>query len=127
MNRLDSNQFHRLTEYQPAYRPKAYRYNVGEHSHFIQMPMLETALTQLLDWQPERIQEYAKHLLADALPTLESLGCRVEPANGSIGRSHHLVGLWLPERADPMAIAAALQAEKVSVSARGRPSCRSGS
>ncbi len=120
MNRLDSNQFHRLTDYQPAYRPKAYRYNVGEHSHFIQMPMLETALTQLLDWQPERIQAYAENLLADALPALESLGCQVEPANGSTGRSHHLVGLWLPDHADPMAVAAALQAEKISVSARGR-------
>ena len=120
MNRLDSNQFHRLTEYQPAYRPKAQRYNVGEQSHFIQMPMLEAALTQLLDWQPERIQEYAKNLLSDAWPTLESLGCRIEPASGSIGRSHHLVGLWLPDHADPMAVSQALQAENVSVSARAR-------
>lgn len=120
MNRLDSNQFHRLTEYQPAYRPKAYRYNVGEQSHFIQMPMLEAALTQLLDWQPERIQEYTENLLTSAWPALESLGCRVEPANGSIGRSHHLVGLWLPDRADPMAVSGALQAENVSVSARAR-------
>ena len=30
MNRLDSNQFHRLMDYQSTYRPKAYRYNVGE-------------------------------------------------------------------------------------------------
>ena len=120
MNWLDSNQFHRLTEYQPAYRPKAYRYNVGEQSHFIQMPMLEAALTQLLDWQPERIQEYTENLLSGAWPALESLGCRVEPANGTIGRSHHLVGLWLPERADPMAVSQALQAENVSVSARAR-------
>lgn len=120
MNRLDSNQFHRLTDYQPAYRPKAYRYNVGEHSHFIQMPMLEMALTQLIDWQPERIQAYAEDLLSDAWPVLKSLGCRVEPANGSIGRSHHLVGLWLPDHADPMAVSQALQAENVSVSARAR-------
>ena len=119
MNRLDSNQFHRL-DYQPAYRPKAYRYNVGEQSHFIQMPMLEMALTQLLDWQPKRIQDYAKNLLSDAWPALESLGCRVEPANGSVGRSHHLVGLWLPDHADPMAVSQALQAENVSVSARAR-------
>ena len=62
MNRLDSNQFHRLMDYQPAYRPKAYRYNVGEHSHFMQMPMLEAALTQLIEWQPDRIQDYTKAL-----------------------------------------------------------------
>ncbi len=119
MNRLDSNQFHRL-DYQPNYRPKAYRYNVGEQSHFIQMPMLETALTQLLDWQPRRIQVYAKDLLAPAWPALESLGCRAEPAHNSTGGSHHLVGLWLPDRADPMAVSQALQAERISVSARGR-------
>lgn len=119
-NRVDSHQFHRLTDYQPAYRPKAYRYNMGEPSHFIQMPMLEAALTQLLDWQPARIQTCTEALLADAWPALEALGCRVEPTNGSVGRSHHLVGVWLPERADPMAVSQALQAERVSVSARAR-------
>ena len=120
MNRLDSNQFHRLTDYQPVYRPKAHRYNVGEQSHFIQMPMLEAALTQLLDWQPERIQTYAEDLLTNAWPELEQLGCRIEPVNGSRGRSHHLVGLWLPDHSDPMAVQQALLAQKVSVSARAR-------
>ncbi|GAB2588869.1 aminotransferase class V-fold PLP-dependent enzyme [Spirosoma areae] len=120
MNRLDSNQFHRLMDYQPAYRPKAYRYNVGEHSHFLQMPMLEAALTQLLDWQPARIQAYTKNLMADAWPILENLGCRVEPKNGNQGRSHHLIGLWLPDHADPMAVQQALLAKNVSVSVRAR-------
>ena len=120
MNRLDSNQFHRLMDYQPAYRPKAYRYNVGEHTHFLQMPMLEAALTQLNEWQPTRIQAYTKALLADAWATLENLGCVVEPENGNQGRAHHLVGLWLPERANPMTIQQALQAQHVSVSARAQ-------
>ena len=119
-NRLDSNLFHRLTEYQPQYRPKAYRYNMGEASNFTQMPMLEAALTQLLAWQPARIQAYTKALMAHAWPELAELGCRVEPDNDARGRSHHLVGLWLPERADPMAVAQALQQENVAVSARAR-------
>jgi selenocysteine lyase/cysteine desulfurase len=120
MNRLDSNQFHRLMDYQPAYRPKAYRYNVGEHSHFMQMPMLEAALTQLIEWQPARIQDYTKTLMADAWPVLENLGCSLEPENGSRGRSHHLIGLWLPDHADPMAVQQALLAKNVSVSVRSR-------
>ena len=120
MNRLDSNQFHRLMDYQPAYRPKAYRYNVGEHSHFMQMPMLEAALTQLIDWQPARIQAYTNALMADAWPELEKLGCSLEPENGSRGRSHHLIGLWLPDQANPMAVQQALLAENVSVSVRSR-------
>jgi len=120
MNRLDSNLFHRLTDYQPAYRPKAYRYNVGEHTHFVQMPMLEAALTQLLNWTPERIQAYDEELMKDAWSALEQLGCQIEPINDSKGRSSHLVGLWLPDHADPMAVQQALQARKVSVSARAR-------
>ena len=120
MNRLDSNYFHKLMDYQPAYRAKAYRYNVGEHSHFLQMPMLEAGLTQLFNWQPARIQNYTETLMADAWPALENLGCRIEPANGSTGRSHHLVGLWLPDHADPMTVQQALQARNVSVSARAQ-------
>ncbi|WP_020596010.1 aminotransferase class V-fold PLP-dependent enzyme [Spirosoma panaciterrae] len=120
MNRLDSNQFHRLMDYQPAYRSKAYRYNVGEHTHFLQMPMLEAALTQLIDWQPARIQAYTNGLMADAWPILENLGCQIEPENEHMGRSHHLVGLWLPEHTDPMAVQQALLKRNVSVSARAR-------
>lgn len=122
MNRLNSNQFHRLTEYQPEYRPKAYRYNVGEHTHFTHMPMLAAALTQLIDWQPARIQAYCHELLADAVPELEALGCQIEPHPGRThpGRASHLIGVWLPETANPMAVQQALLARKVSVSARGR-------
>lgn len=120
MNRTDSQFFHKLMDYQPMYRPEAYRYNVGEHTHFLQMPMLEAALTQLLDWQPDRIQAYTKTLMANAWPTLEALGCQLEPENGTRGRCHHLVGLWLPTHTDPMAIQQALAAENVSVSARSR-------
>lgn len=120
MNRLDSNQFHRLMDYQPVYRPKAQRYNVGEPSHFIQIPMLAVALEQLIHWQPERIQDYTKNLMAPAWPALEELGCSIEPEWGAQGRSHHLVGVWLPAHADPMAIQQALLAHNVSVSARDR-------
>ncbi len=117
MGRLNSEQFHRLTEYQPEYRPKAFRYNVGEQSHFIHMPMLEAALAQLLDWQPERIQNYARDLMTDALTDLQTVGCRVED---DPWRSHHLLGLWLPDHADPVTVQQALLARKVSVSVRGR-------
>ncbi len=117
MARVNSEQFHRLTEYQPTYRPKAYRYNVGEQSHFIHMPMLEASLTQLTHWQPETIQMYARDLMADALTDLEAVGCRVED---DPWRSHHLLGLWLPHTADPVAVQQALLARKVSVSVRGR-------
>ncbi len=117
MGRIESDQFHRLTDYQPAYRPKAYRYNMGEQSHFIHAPMLEISLNQLLDWKPSRIETYCRDLLTPALPALEDLGCRIEP---EAGRCQHLVGVWLPDHSEPMAVSQALQAGRVSVSARGR-------
>ncbi|MEZ0607519.1 aminotransferase class V-fold PLP-dependent enzyme [Fibrella sp. WM1] len=117
MNRLDSNQFHRLMDYQPKYRPGAYRYNVGEHTHFTQMPMLEAALRQLLNYQPERIQAYCRDLMADALPELERLGYQLEPESG---RGHHLLGVWVPPHLDAMVVTKTLMARNVSVSARGR-------
>jgi selenocysteine lyase/cysteine desulfurase len=117
MGRLNSEQFHRLTEYQPTYRPKAFRYNVGEQSHFIHMPMLEAALVQLTEWQPDRIQTYTRDLMANALTELETMGCRVEEEPW---RSHHLLGLWLPDSADPVVVQQTLLARNVSVSVRGR-------
>ncbi|GAA4449746.1 aminotransferase class V-fold PLP-dependent enzyme [Nibrella saemangeumensis] len=117
MNRLGSNQFHRLTQYEPTYRPKAYRYNMGEHSQFIHMPMAEAALEQLLAWQPETIQSYCRSLTAGALPELEAMGCRIEPEEG---RAQHLVGIWLPDHANAMTVQQALLTTHVSVSARGR-------
>ncbi|MCF2502096.1 aminotransferase class V-fold PLP-dependent enzyme [Dyadobacter sp. CY107] len=127
MNRLKSNEFHRLTEYESSYQPKAYRYNMGQHAQFLQMPMLEASLRQLIDWQPERIQEYCRRLMAEALPKLQALGCFVEPEGTAPqpGRGHHLVGIWLPERVgsriiEPITIQRKLLANKVAVSARGR-------
>ncbi|RIV20758.1 aminotransferase class V-fold PLP-dependent enzyme [Fibrisoma montanum] len=117
MARIDSDQFHRLTDYQPTYRPKAYRYNMGEQSHFIHSPMMEAALTQLLEWQPDRIQDYCQTILADSLTDWQELGCQIEP---EAGRCHHLVGVWLPQQADPLAIQQALLARNVSVSVRAR-------
>lgn len=117
MNRLDSNQFHRLAEYQPAYRPGAYRYNMGEHTHFTQMPMLEAALRQILAYQPDRIQQYCRDLMADALPELAALGYQIEP---EAGRAHHLLGVWVPSHVDPMALSRSLLARNVSVSARAQ-------
>ncbi|WP_234735430.1 aminotransferase class V-fold PLP-dependent enzyme [Tellurirhabdus bombi] len=117
MNREGSNLFHRLTQYEPAYRPKAYRYNVGEHSHFIQMPMLEASLRQLLDWQPERIQAYCRELFLSALPELASKGYEIEP---EAGRAHHLLSIWLPAGTDTLAVQHALLQQNVSVSARGQ-------
>ncbi len=117
MAREESNVFYKLTEYRETYRPKAYRYNVGEHSHFIQMPMLEVALREKLEWGSEAIQEHCRRLWERPVQQLTSLGLKFEP---EAERAHHLVGIRLPENTDVLKIQQALEAGKVIVAARGQ-------
>lgn len=117
MAREESNLFYKLTDYQKVYRPKAYRYNVGEHSHFIQMPMLEVALREKLAWGCEAIQEHCLALWQGPVQILTQLGVQFEP---EAERAHHLVGIKLPEATDAVQVQQALEARKVIVAARGR-------
>lgn len=117
MARRQSNLFNQLTDYQDEYRPKAFRYNVGEHSHFIQMPMLEVALREKLEWTTERIQAHCQSLWQTSTPALEELGVLFEP---EAERAHHLMGLRLPAGIDVMKVQQELAARKVIVAARGQ-------
>lgn len=117
MAREESNLFYKLTDYQEVYRPKAYRYNVGEHSHFIQMPMLEVALREKLAWGCEAIQDYCQSLWKGPVQKLTKLGVRFEP---EAERAHHLVGIKLPQTTNTVQIQQALEARKVIVAARGQ-------
>jgi selenocysteine lyase/cysteine desulfurase len=114
--RQDSNLFHKLTDYQPLYQPKAYRYNMGQHAQFVQMPMLEVALQEKLEWGANNIQAHCQALWASIVPQLESLGIVLE---AEADRAHHLVGLRLPATTDLMAVAQSLAARQVFVAVRG--------
>lgn len=117
MARQESNLFYKLTEYQENYRPKAYRYNVGEHSHFIQMPMLEVALREKLAWGCDSIQAHCQSLWQQPVQKLAKLGVQFEP---EAERAHHLVGIRLPASTDVVKVQQALEARKVIVAARGQ-------
>ncbi|MFN8344341.1 MAG: aminotransferase class V-fold PLP-dependent enzyme [Spirosomataceae bacterium] len=117
MAREESNLFYKLTDYQTNYRPKAYRYNVGEHSHFIQMPMLEVALREKLEWGTEAIQAHCRELWQEPVRHLSALGVTFEP---EAERAHHLVGIRLPIGTDVLKVQQALETHKVIVAARGR-------
>jgi selenocysteine lyase/cysteine desulfurase len=116
INRVGSENFRNLVNYQDHYRPKADRYNVGERSNFILNPMLATALTQLLDWGVENIQDYCKNLLEEPLKMLQEKGFWVE---NEAFRSNHLVGLRLPAGADIGKIQAEMKKRNVVLSFRG--------
>ena len=116
MNRMESEQFARLTRYERAYRPKAQRYNAGEYSQFAQLPVLEESLRQLIAWNPAEIQTYCRQLCESAVPEWEALGCRLEEPSQ---RAAHLFGLSLPENADTGKLLGLLAERQVFVSLRG--------
>ena len=116
INRKNSEEFSGLVDYESEYQPSALRYEVGEHSNFIMIPMLHQALKQLLKWNPSEIQNYCKLLIAPAVEEMQNLGYQIEEANY---RSSHLFGVRLGGSIDMEAVKSSLLKRKVSVSYRG--------
>ena len=116
MNRQNSHDFSQLVNYQENYQELALRYEVGEHSNFILIPMLLKAIKQLNRWGPENIQDYTQTLMSDAISELEDLGYRIEK---EAFRANHLFGVRLPKNADLDHLNQSLKANRVTVSLRG--------
>jgi selenocysteine lyase/cysteine desulfurase len=116
INRLHSEDFSALINYQQHYQPGALRYDVGEHSNFILVPMMLKALEQLNKWGVERIQEYCNAISAGSILKLKENGFIIEEEQW---RGSHLFGVRLPAGADLEKVKAALLKHKVYVSVRG--------
>jgi len=116
INRLHSEDFSKPVHYEPEYRPGASRYDVGERSNFILVPMLIKAIEQINRWGVANIQAYCEHITRDAMTRLQERGFQVEdPAY----RGHHLMGVRLPAGYDLEKIKANLVRKKIYVSFRG--------
>ena len=116
MNRLHSENFAGLTQYQEAYQPKAARYTVGESSNFVLIPMLAAALEQVLEWNPTRIQSYCKALISNIVPAIRDKGYFVEE---DTWRASHLFGLYLGPEMQMAELKTRLQQAGLFVSYRG--------
>jgi selenocysteine lyase/cysteine desulfurase len=116
MNRVNARDFGSLSDYSSAYEPGAGRFNVGETSNFIMMPMLKASLTQLLEWRPERIQEYAKNLNGPLRGFVQEIGGAVEEDDFL---SYHLIAPKLPANIDLKKLKKSLDENQVFLSARG--------
>jgi len=116
MTRPNSERFDRLTNYEEGYKPGAIRFDVGQSSNFIFMPMLDEALGQLLEWGIEEIQEYGRVLGA---PLIEYFLEKEAPVDDESHRAHHLMGLQLPAGTNGEALVRELQSRNVYVSLRG--------
>ena len=116
IGRVGSEDFRRLVDYQEAYRPGAIRYDAGESSNFINVPMLRTALALLLEWGVDDIQEHCRRLIEPLAAVAAEHGWPMEDESG---RAAHIVGLRLPDDFDSESLRDALARRRVSVSLRG--------
>ena len=116
VNRANAEDFTRLTAYTEEYTPGAGRYNVGEFGNHILLPMLNTALQQILDWNVNEIQNYCRELIAPAIVFLNENGFRTET---EAYRTNHLFGFALPENISKEELMKNLQQKKIFVSTRG--------
>jgi selenocysteine lyase/cysteine desulfurase len=116
INRKNSEDFSGLVKYEEEYQPGALRYEVGERSNFILVPMMMAALQQINEWKPENIQRYCQQISEKAIVQLREAGYWIEHEKF---RGHHLFGLRLPKGIAPEKIKQRLQANKISVSWRG--------
>jgi selenocysteine lyase/cysteine desulfurase len=116
INRKNSENFAGLVNYQDEYQPNALRYEVGEHSNFIFVPMMLAALNQINQWKPTNIQTYCEKISNKAISQLTEAGFWIED---STHRAHHLFGIRLPERINREKLILALKKNKIMVSFRG--------
>lgn len=114
--REGSEDFQALVDYQDGYQPGAVRFDVGERSNFILVPMLVQALKLVLEWGPDRIQEYTSRLSGSLLEEAATLGYPVEEEAFRVG---HIFGLRVPEGLEMARLDQALRDEGVSASLRG--------
>ncbi len=116
INRLHSEDFAGLVNYESNYQPGSLRYEVGEHSNFILLPMLLEALKQINQWKPKAIQQYCASITHKPIALLRESDFWVEEDKF---RGHHLFGLRLPTNVSVEKIKKALLKNKISVSFRG--------
>lgn len=78
INRFESDNFANLVNYNDHYQPGALRYEVGEHSNFILVPMLLEAIKMLNVWGVENVKTYCDSLVSESVFLLREAGFFIE-------------------------------------------------
>ena len=115
INRRGSEDFSGLVSYQDSFQPGARRYDVGERSNFVLLPMANEALRRILDWGVGNVSEMIGGLTDLIENEATRRGIEAIPAEK---RARHMIGLRLGPGA-PDDLAARLARENVFVSVRG--------
>ena len=119
INRHKSEDFAQLVDYQDAFQPGARRFDVGERSNFVLLPMAAEALRQILDWKVENVSETIGTLTDLIEEKARERDITTIPKER---RARHMIGLMLGPDA-PDDLATRLMGQGVYVSVRG-PSVR---
>lgn len=115
INRNRSENLARLVDYCDEYQKGARRFDVGERSNPILLPMAVAAIRQLIDWDPRRTLATIRTFTDRLAKHAESLPLTVAPAEHRAG---HMIGLHLGERW-PDELRAAMLEANIHVSYRG--------
>ena len=116
INRKLSEDFAGLVQYNNDYQSGALRYEVGERSNFILVPMMTEALKKINEWQPECIQSYCKAITSNGIERLHEAGFWIEDEKF---RGQHLFGIRPPKGTLIDTVREKLKRKKISVSVRG--------
>jgi selenocysteine lyase/cysteine desulfurase len=114
--RKDSENFSGLVDYVDEYQPGAVRFDVGERSNFILVPMMIEALRQILEWKPQHIQQYCRELANELVQKLPEYGYKIENPKW---RGHHMFGIRLPGHVTRQQLQHKFDEYNIHVSVRG--------
>lgn len=115
INREGSENFAQLVNYRSTFQAGARRFDVGERSNFILLPMAVAGLRQILQWGVPTIDSTLRELTARIEHMATELGFQTVPGRYRVG---HLLGLRHPAGL-PSGLAAELAKANVFVSMRG--------
>ena len=115
IQRKNSENFAGLARYEQEFKPGARRFDVGERSNFMLMPMVHAALEQIHAWKVLKISSTLKRLTSEIAARAVQIGLRVVKENQ---RGPHFVGIGFPEGM-PQGLLELLAKEKIFVSIRG--------
>jgi selenocysteine lyase/cysteine desulfurase len=93
------------------------RYNVGETSNFILMPMLKAALTQVLTWDPITIEAHNSKLFNSLRGLCDNGDFWIEE---DAYRANHLFGIYTRRNQDITQIGNRLRENRIYVSLRSQ-------
>ncbi len=116
INRNKSEDFKNLVNYENAYQAGSLRYEVGEHSNFILIPMMLEALRQINKWGVDNIQQYCSEITSEATESLRNAGFLIED---KAYRGAHLFGIRVSGENELDAIKEKMEKEHILVSFRG--------